>query len=93
MHTRMRKGVLVLACGGAVALASCGGDDHGGGQPPPTSGGPTSLGYEAYLQQEVKQSSCETNEPVSVANVSFVFGADQDTAEPRDLSAVTPGCQ
>ena len=65
----------------------------GSGSTPPPTGQTSSYGFEPYLQQVVQQSSCNNNTPVSTTNVNFHFAADQDTAEPRDLSRVMPGCK
>ena len=89
----LRRGLWSLAFGSIAVLGACGGDDHGGGSTTPPTGQTSSYGFEPYLQQVVQQSSCDTNTPVTTTNVSFVFAADQDMAEPRDLSQVTPGCK
>jgi hypothetical protein len=90
MRTQVRAVLLSLA--GVVSLAGCGGDDNGGGQTPPPPPPPTTQAFEPFVQQQIQQSSCDTLEPASTTATPFTFANDQDTAEPRDVSAVTPGC-
>ena len=94
VNIALRRGLWGLAVGSIAVLSACGGDGNGGsGSTPPPTGQTTSYGFEPYLQQVVQQSSCSNNTPVSTTNVTFQFAADQDTAEPRNLSMVIPGCK
>jgi hypothetical protein len=86
----MRK-YLTVMMGGAVCgflIAGCH-DDSGNAPTPPA---PSATMFESYAQELIQGSTCEKANPVQTNNIAFSFAADQDTADPRDISAIAPAC-
>jgi hypothetical protein len=87
----MRKHLLVIAMGlaGGLMLAGCKDD----GTTVPTAPTVTpSVAFEAFVQGQTEQNTCESTLPAQTNNVDFTFASDQDDADPRDISAVAPAC-
>ncbi len=84
---RMTHVVGLVAAIGGMVLVGC--DDNRTISPQPT---PTTSDFEAFAQSLVVKSSCDTFIPADTNSVDFTFAADQDTAEPRDVSTVSAGC-
>jgi hypothetical protein len=86
----MRKHLIIglLACGSA--LMGCHNDDSGAPPtPPPTS---SAMSFEGLAFSLVENSTCDTTAPVDINDITFDYNADQNTADPRDLSAVATTC-
>jgi hypothetical protein len=86
----MRK-YLTVILGGAVAgflVAGCH-DDTGN---PPTPAAPSATSLETYVHELIQGSTCESTDPVQTNSIEFSFAADQDTADPRDVSTDAPTC-
>jgi hypothetical protein len=80
-----------VAIAGVVMLAGCHDDDRTSSTPtPPATNMP--VAFEAFTQTQIKIGTCTTNTTVETDGITFSFSGDQDDAEPRDISGVTPGC-
>jgi hypothetical protein len=86
----MRK-YLTMIAGGAICgliVAGC----HDDTSNPPTPPAPSATGFETYVHELIQGSSCDKSDPVQTNSIEFSFAADQDTADPRDVSAFAPTC-
>ncbi|MDP9088999.1 MAG: hypothetical protein M3O26_09705 [Pseudomonadota bacterium] len=88
----MRNYSVVIAvtavCGFLVAC----GNDGTSKVPPSSPAAPSATAFETYAAQVIQGSTCENTAPVETSNIEFSFAADQDTAAPRDVSAIAPNC-
>jgi hypothetical protein len=85
------RNYLTAIVGGVLVgflLAGCHDDDR----PPSTPPAPSATGFEAYAVQLIHVSTCESTDPVQTNGIEFSFAADQDTADPRDVSMDAPAC-
>ncbi len=87
----MRKYLLVTAIGLAAGLTLAGCNDGGTTVTTPTPV-PTSVAFEAFVQNQTEQNTCESTLPAQTNNIDFTFASDQDDADPRDTSTVAPAC-
>jgi hypothetical protein len=86
----MRKYVTMFAVGavGGFLVAGC----HDDTSNPPTPPAPSATGLETYVHELIQGSSCDSTDPVQTNSIEFSFAADQDTADPRDVSTIAPTC-
>jgi hypothetical protein len=82
--------ILGIGFGGALVLAGCHDDTATSSTPPPATNMP--LTFEGFTQSQVKIATCNNLAAVEIGATTFDFAADQDEADPRDISDVTPGC-
>ena len=87
----MRKQLLVMAIGlaGSLTLAGCHDDSSTVPTPPTVT---PSVAFEAFVQGQTEQNTCESASPAQTNAVDFTFASDQDDADARDISSVTPAC-
>jgi hypothetical protein len=83
--------ILGIGFGGALVLAGCHDDTPTSSMPPPPATN-MPVAFEAFTQSQVKTATCNTVVAVEIGATTFGFAADQDEADPRDISGVTPGC-
>jgi hypothetical protein len=85
---------LLLISGAGIAavlvLAGCHDDDRISPTPPPATNMP--VAFEAFTQAQIQMGTCTTNATVEIDGTTFSFSGDQDDADPRDISGVTPSC-
>jgi hypothetical protein len=82
--------ILGIGFGAALVLAGCHDDTATSSTPPPATNMPTA--FETFTQSQVKIATCNSLVAVEIDAATFGFAADQDEADPRDISGVTPGC-
>ena len=88
MRHQLKIGFLGLAC--SMALGGCKNDNSSAPpSPPPTS---STTSFEGLSFSLVQKSTCDVTAPVDINAVDFSFNADQDTADPRDLTTVATAC-
>jgi hypothetical protein len=86
----MRKHLIIglLACGSA--LMGCHNDDSGAPPtPPPTS---SAMSFEGLAFSLVENSTCDTTAPADINDITFDYNADQNTADPRELTTIATAC-
>jgi hypothetical protein len=87
----MRKHLLLMALGCTCGLTLIGCHDDGGTvatQPVVTP----SIAFEAFVQAQTEMNTCESTSPAQTNGIDFTFASDQDDADARDVSLVTPAC-
>jgi hypothetical protein len=80
-----------VAIAGVIMLAGCHDDDRASPTPPPPATN-MPVAFEAFTQTQIKMGTCTTTTTVETDGIIFSFSGDQDDADPRDISGVTPGC-
>jgi hypothetical protein len=89
----INKLLLISGVGIAAALVLAGCHDDGRTSPmssPPATNMP--VVFEDFTQAQIKTATCTTNATVEIDATTFSFSGDQDDADPRDISGVTPVC-
>ena len=50
------------------------------------------MSFEGLAFSLVENSTCDTTAPADINDVTFDFNADQNTADPRELTTVATAC-
>ena len=79
------------AIAGLLMLAGCHDDNRASPTPPPPATN-MPVAFEAFAQTQITMGTCTTTTSVETDGITFSFSGDQDDADPRDISGVTPGC-
>ena len=88
----MRNYSVVIAVSTVCGFLIAGCNDGTSTVPPSSPAAPSATAFETYAVQVIQGSTCENTAPVETNKIEFSFAADQDTAVPRDVSAIAASC-